>query len=112
MVPRLVPGSRPRETGPEPVAGTSSHYPGTSGNQWEPVTPNQSTALDHLTVWGRRHPQKGPTMTDTPNTDRPSAEDSMRQMLRFHMDRAERHRLRAEKAEAELEALKKKEAHP
>lgn len=52
-------------------------------------------------------------MTDTPNTDRPSAEESMRQMLRFHMDRAERHRLRAEKAEAELAELrKKKEAHP
>lgn len=51
-------------------------------------------------------------MTDTPNTDRPSDLDNMRQQVRFHMDRAERHRLRAEKAEAELEALKKKEAHP
>lgn len=50
-------------------------------------------------------------MTDTPNTDRPSAEDNMRQMLRFHMDRAERHRVRAEKAEAELAELKK-ESHP
>ena len=51
-------------------------------------------------------------MTDTPNTDRPSAEDNLRQQVRFHMERAERHRLRAEKAEAALEALKKKEAHP
>ena len=48
-------------------------------------------------------------MTDT---DRPTEADQLRQMLRFHMDRAERHRVRAEKAEAELEALKKKEAHP
>lgn len=47
-------------------------------------------------------------MTD----DRPTEADNLRQMLRFHMARAERHRLRAEKAEAELEALKKKEAHP
>lgn len=46
-------------------------------------------------------------MTDTPNTDRPSAEDNMRQQVRFHMERAERHRLRAEKAEAELAELKK-----
>lgn len=45
-------------------------------------------------------------MTD----DRPSDLDNMRQQLRFHMDRAERHRLRAERAEAELAALKKKEA--
>ncbi|WP_336644188.1 hypothetical protein [Micrococcus luteus] len=45
-------------------------------------------------------------MTD----DRPTEADNLRQMLRFHMDRAERHRLRAEKAEAELAALKKKEA--
>lgn len=52
-------------------------------------------------------------MTDTPNTDRPSAEDNLRQQLRFHMERAERHRVRAEKAEAELAELrKKKEAHP
>ncbi|WP_186319454.1 hypothetical protein [Micrococcus luteus] len=52
-------------------------------------------------------------MTDTPNTDRPSDLDNMRQQVRFHMDRAERHRLRAEKAEAELAELrKKKEAHP
>lgn len=51
-------------------------------------------------------------MTDTPNTDRPSDLDNMRQQVRFHMDRAERHRLRAEKAEAELEALKKKETRP
>ena len=43
-------------------------------------------------------------------TDRPSDLDNMRQQLRFHMERAERHRLRAEKAEAELEALRKKEA--
>ncbi|MCV7571856.1 hypothetical protein M3F31_005345 [Micrococcus luteus] len=43
-------------------------------------------------------------------TDRPTEADSLRQMLRFHMDRAERHRLRAERAEAELEALRKKEA--
>lgn len=43
-------------------------------------------------------------MTD----DRPTEADNLRQMLRFHMDRAERHRLRAEKAEAELK--KKKEA--
>lgn len=46
-------------------------------------------------------------MTDT---ERPTEADNLRQMLRFHMDRAERHRLRAEKAEAELAALKKKEA--
>lgn len=45
-------------------------------------------------------------------TDRPTEADNMRQQLRFHMDRAERHRLRAEKAEAELEALKKKETRP
>ena len=45
-------------------------------------------------------------MTDT---ERPTEADHLRQMLRFHMDRAERHRLRAEKAEAALEALKKKE---
>ena len=46
-------------------------------------------------------------------TERPTEADNLRQMLRFHMDRAERHRLRAEKAEAELEALrKKKEARP
>lgn len=50
-------------------------------------------------------------MTDTPNTDRPSDLDNMRQQVRFHMDRAERHRVRAEKAEAELAELKK-EAHP
>lgn len=43
-------------------------------------------------------------------TERPTDLDNMRQQLRFHMERAERHRLRAEKAEAELEALKKKEA--
>ncbi|MCR4489360.1 hypothetical protein NUV33_09770 [Micrococcus luteus] len=43
-------------------------------------------------------------------TERPSDLDNMRTQLRFHMERAERHRLRAEKAEAELEALKKKEA--
>lgn len=43
-------------------------------------------------------------------TERPTEADNMRQQLRFHMDRAERHRLRAEKAEAELAALKKKEA--
>ena len=41
-------------------------------------------------------------------TEHPTEADNLRQMLRFHMDRAERHRLRAEKAEAELEALKKK----
>ena len=41
-------------------------------------------------------------MTD----DRPTEADTLRQMLRFHMDRAERHRLRAEKAELK----KKKEA--
>lgn len=46
-------------------------------------------------------------MTDT---DRPTEADHLRQMLRFHMDRAERHRLRAEKAEAALEALKKEAA--
>ena len=45
-------------------------------------------------------------MTD----DRPTEADNLRQQLRFHMERAERHRLRAERAEAELEALKKKEA--
>lgn len=45
-------------------------------------------------------------MTD----DHPTDADNLRQQLRFHMDRAERHRLRAERAEAELEALKKKEA--
>ncbi|MEW1965443.1 hypothetical protein AB0302_08645 [Micrococcus sp. NPDC078436] len=45
-------------------------------------------------------------MTDTPNTDRPSTEDNMRQQVRFHMERAERFRVRAEKAEAELEALR------
>lgn len=28
-------------------------------------------------------------------------------MIRFHMDRAERHRIRAEKAEDEVERLKK-----
>ena len=28
--------------------------------------------------------------------DRPTEADNLRQMLRFHMDRAERHRLRAE----------------
>ncbi|MCV7682831.1 hypothetical protein [Micrococcus luteus] len=44
-------------------------------------------------------------MTDT---ERPTEADQLRQMLRFHMERAERHRLRAEKAEAALEALKKK----
>lgn len=44
-------------------------------------------------------------------TDRPTEADNLRQMLRFHMDRAERHRLRAEKAEAELAELKK-EPHP
>ncbi|MCV7499355.1 hypothetical protein M3G51_011390 [Micrococcus luteus] len=43
-------------------------------------------------------------------TERPTEADNLRQQLRFHMDRAERHRLRAEKAEAELEALRKKEA--
>ncbi|WP_158604214.1 hypothetical protein [Micrococcus sp. RIT608] len=42
-------------------------------------------------------------------TERPTEADNLRQMLRFHMDRAERHRLRAEKAEAALEALRKKE---
>lgn len=50
------------------------------------------------------------TTTETPvqgNTDRPSDLDNMRQQVRFHMDRAERHRLRAEKAETELSALKK-----
>lgn len=45
-------------------------------------------------------------MTD----DRPTEADNLRQQLRFHMDRAERHRVRAEQAEAELEALRKKEA--
>lgn len=43
-------------------------------------------------------------------TERPTEADNLRQMLRFHMDRAERHRLRAEKAEAELEVLRKEEA--
>ena len=43
-------------------------------------------------------------------TERPTEADNLRQQLRFHMERAERHRLRAEKAEAELAALKKKEA--
>ena len=42
---------------------------------------------------------------------RPSDLDNMRQQLKFHTDRAERHRLRAEKAEAELAQLKK-EPHP
>lgn len=46
-------------------------------------------------------------MTD----ERPTEADHLRQQLRFHMDRAERHRLRAERAEAELAELKK-EAHP
>ncbi|MCD0174142.1 hypothetical protein [Micrococcus luteus] len=46
-------------------------------------------------------------MTD----DRPSDLDNMRTQLRFHMDRAERHRLRAERAEAELAEMKK-EPHP
>lgn len=50
-------------------------------------------------------------MTDTPNTDRPSDLDNMRQQLRFHLERAERHRLRAERAEAELAEMKK-EPHP
>ncbi|CVM17335.1 Uncharacterised protein [Streptococcus pneumoniae] len=50
-------------------------------------------------------------MSTTTTTERPTEADSLRQMLRFHMDRAERHRLRAEKAEAELAALKK-EPHP
>ncbi|MCV7627961.1 hypothetical protein M3A82_001170 [Micrococcus luteus] len=44
-------------------------------------------------------------------TERPTEADTLRQMLRFHMDRAERHRVRAEKAEAELAELKK-ESHP
>lgn len=43
--------------------------------------------------------------------DRPTEADNLRQQLRFHMDRAERHRVRAEKAEAELAELKK-ESHP
>ena len=43
-------------------------------------------------------------------TDRPTEADNLRQMLRFHMDRAERHRQRAEKAEAELEALRAQHA--
>ncbi len=43
-------------------------------------------------------------------TERPTEADNLRQQLRFHMERAERHRLRAERAEAELAALKKKEA--
>lgn len=47
----------------------------------------------------------------TATTDRPSDLDNMRQQVRFHMERAERHRLRAEKAEAELAQLKK-EPHP
>ena len=46
-------------------------------------------------------------MTD----ERPTEADNLRQQLRFHMERAERHRLRAERAEAELAELKK-EAHP
>lgn len=46
-------------------------------------------------------------MTD----ERPTEAATLRQMLRFHMDRAERHRVRAEKAEAELAELKK-ESHP
>nr|WP_298984766.1 hypothetical protein [uncultured Micrococcus sp.] len=41
-------------------------------------------------------------MTD----DRPTEADNLRQMLRFHMDRAERFQRRAEKAEAELARLK------
>ena len=45
-------------------------------------------------------------MTD----ERPTEADNLRQQLRFHMDRAERHRLRAEKAEAALEALRKEGA--
>ena len=44
-------------------------------------------------------------------TERPTEAANLRQQLRFHMERAERHRLRAEKAEAELAALKK-EPHP
>lgn len=44
-------------------------------------------------------------------TERPTEADNLRQMLRFHMDRAERHRVRAEKAEAALAELKK-EPHP
>lgn len=50
-------------------------------------------------------------MSTTTTTERPTEADNLRQMLRFHMDRAERHRLRAEKAEAELAELKK-ESHP
>ncbi|WP_256835940.1 hypothetical protein [Micrococcus sp. Mcc89] len=40
-------------------------------------------------------------------TERPTEADSLRQQLRFHMERAERHRLRAERAEAELAEMKK-----
>ncbi|MFP5199874.1 hypothetical protein [Micrococcus luteus] len=40
-------------------------------------------------------------------TERPTEAANLRQQLRFHMERAERHRLRAERAEAELEALRK-----
>ncbi|UTX33738.1 hypothetical protein NNL26_06965 [Micrococcus luteus] len=39
-------------------------------------------------------------------TERPTEADNLRQQLRFHMERAERHRLRAERAEAELAAMK------
>ena len=46
-------------------------------------------------------------MTD----ERPTEAETLRQLLRFHLDRAERHRLRAERAEAELAELKK-EPHP
>ncbi len=49
-------------------------------------------------------------MSTTTTTERPTEADQLRQMLRFHMERAERHRLRAEKAEAALEALRKEEA--
>ncbi|MEO4038415.1 hypothetical protein V3N95_03850 [Micrococcaceae bacterium Sec6.3] len=41
-------------------------------------------------------------MNNTPATGRPSDLDNMRQQVRFHMERAERFRIRAEKAEAEL----------
>ncbi|MFF5020331.1 hypothetical protein [Micrococcus luteus] len=42
-------------------------------------------------------------MTD----ERPTEAETLRQLLRFHLDRAERHRLRAERAEAELAEMKK-----
>lgn len=52
-------------------------------------------------------PRTAPTKPDrAPETDKPRDLDNLRQQLRFHMDRAERLRARAEKAEAELADLR------